>query len=336
MTRDPAGLLLETLRFRNETRAETLAVEWANVDGRGLDRLVAFESCGSWLYRRLRHIGAVGRLDSEFHEWLAELTREETARNMIVDAEAQAMAALLTELGMPGVFLKGVARRASVTRYPLADARLTNDVDLLVPTDRARELWSELRRRGYQRTKPTRPPRPEHHHLPALMCDRRVGVEIHTTTNASRIAPGEAWRRLYERGTDVRVDGVCFRVPSATELFWGGAAHGLLHPDVAFLLVLLFSSAVVWAPEASIDWAEIRRRLEAREIVDLSAAGAWLNAVAQLVGVEPPKELAGLLQPYDLHRALALRLAVFRHVPLPRGLWKGLAWWSNDRAGRRS
>jgi Uncharacterised nucleotidyltransferase len=334
MTLHPARLLLETLRFQNGTSAAQLAADWAEVDGRGLDRLVVFEGCGSWLYRRLRQIGAVADLDLDFRDWLAELTREETARNLIVDAEAREIATLLTDLGVPGVFLKGVARRVSVDRYPLADARLTNDVDVLVPADRAREVWDELRRRGYQRTKPSRPPRPEHHHLPALMCARRVGVEVHTTTNARRIAPAEAWRRLYGTGVEVRRDGVCYRVPSATELFWGGAAHGLLHPDNAFVLVLLFSSAVIWAGGGGIDWADIRGRLETKEIVDGAAARAWLSAASQLVGAEPPPELAGVLAPYDLNRALALRLAVLRHVPLPEGLWKGLAWWSSDRARR--
>jgi hypothetical protein len=333
MTRQPARLLLDTLRFHAGAAPEALAAEWATVENEGLDHLVVFESCGSWLYRRLRQIGAVPGLDPDFRDWLAELTREETARNLIVDAEARAIAVMLAELGVPGVFLKGIARRVGVERYPLADALLTNDVDVLLPAARARAVWYELRRRGYQRTKPRKPRRPEHHHLPALMSDRLVGVEVHTTTD-QRVAPAEAWSRVHGRGEDVVRDGVTYRVPSATDLFWSGAAHGLLIPDIAFVMVRFLASAVIWAAGRPIDWPEIRRRLETKELVDRAAAGAWLNAVAQVVGVEPPAELTDLLEPFDLHRALELRLAVLRRLPLPRSLWKGLAWWSSDRARR--
>jgi hypothetical protein len=334
MSRHPARLLLDTLRFEGGPPSDRLEADWRAVDSRGLDRLVVFESCGSWLYRRLRQVGAVNAVDHDLREGLAELSREETARNMIVDAEARAMALMLGEIGVPGVFLKGIARRVSVTRYPLADARLTNDVDVLVPAERAREVWDELRRRGYVLTKPWRPPRPEHHHLPALMNERRVGVEVHTTTNAWRIRPAEAWRRLFGEGVEVRHDDVCYRVPSATELFWGGAAHGLLHPDVGFILVLLFSSAVIWASGAAIDWDEIRRRIETKEITDRTAACTWFNAVSQVVGTQPPPVVADVLEPFDLGRALELRYSALRHLHLPISLWKGLAWWSSERARR--
>lgn len=337
-----ARLLLDTLRFRGGPPAERLAAAWAGAEVRGVAGLVSFESCGAWLYRRLKRIGAVDGLDAALGDWLAGLTREETARNLIVDAEARAVAGMLSEIGVPGVFLKGVARRVSLERYPLADARLTNDVDVLVPAPWARDVWRELARRGYRPAKPWRPPRPEHHHLPALMNERRVGVELHTTTNDRRIPPPEAWRRLYEGGLEVRRDGVRYRVPSATELFWGAAAHALRVPDSAFVLVLLFGAAVIWAGEpgdgdaggGGIDWAEIRRRIEGKEIVDRAAAGAWLEAVRQLVGADPPRELAAALERFDLARALELRLAVLRRFPLPIGLWKGLAWWSSERARR--
>lgn len=337
-----ARLLLDTLRFRGGPPEDRLAADWADADVRGLAELVSFESCGAWLYRRLRRCGAVDGLDPAFRDWLGELTREETARNLIVDAEARAMAVMLSETGIPGVFLKGVARRVSLERYPLADARLINDVDVLVPAVRAREVWQELRRRGYRPTKPWRPSRPEHHHLPALMNERRVGVELHTTTNDRRIAPPEAWRRLFEGGLEVRRDGVRYRVPSATELFWGATAHALRVPDTAFVLVLLFGAAVIWAGESgggdddggAIDWAVIRRRIEGKEIVDRPAAGAWLEAVRQLVGADAPRELAPVMDRFDLARALELRLAVLRRIALPFSLWKGLAWWSTER-GRR-
>jgi hypothetical protein len=294
-------------------------------------RLVAFEGCATWLYRRLRQLGVMDRIDPELAAWVTAQAREETARNLLIDAEAQALAEIFREIDIPAVFLKGVARRLTVDRYPFADARLTNDVDVLVPLAHAGEVWHDLRRRGYDRTSPNKPPRPQHHHLPALWSHRRVGVELHTTY-ARGVSPEIAWRRYHDSGIDVERSGVRFRVPSATELFWSATAHSLLIPDLAFLLVRLFDAAVIWASGVPMDWSEIARRLDAKEIVDGAAAAAWLGAAAQLAGAEPPVEMAGRVAPYGLERALNLRLAVLRYVRPPGRLWKALAWWTSERA----
>jgi len=328
---NPARLLLDTLRFRGGPPAERLATAWETVEGTALRRLVEFEGCSIWLYRRLRQLGVLDRVDPELTDWVSAKAHEETARNLLIEAEAESLATTFRDLGTPAVFLKGVARRLTVDRYPLADARVTNDVDVLVPVDQARDVWRALCRMGYERTNLRSGPRPEHHHLPALCGWRRVAVEVHTT-NAQGVAPAEAWRRHYVAGMDVERAGVRYRVPPATELFWSGTAHGLRHPEIAFLLVLFFDAAVIWASGAPVDWAEIVRRLDAKEIVDRTAAGAWLGAAAELAGVEPPAVLAGLVTRYDLERELGLRLAVLRRVQPPGTLRKALAWWTSERA----
>lgn len=324
-------LLLDTLRFHRAPPAARLAAAWREADVRGLARLVAFEGCATWVHRRLRQIDVLDRLDPTFGEWLATRAREEAARNLLIEAEACALADCFERMGVPVVFMKGVARRLSTDRFPLADARLTNDVDVIVPEAQAREAWSALRRSGYERSAPHGPPRPEHHHLPALWSARRVGVEIHTT-HARGIAPAESWRRHIEGGRQVLRDGRRFRVPSATEMFWNGTAHGLRRPEIAFLLVLLLDAAVIWASRVPLEWDVVARRLRDKEIVDGAAAGAWLTAAAELAGVDPPPPLADRMMPYDLTGELELRLAVLRRVRVPRGWRKALAWWSSERA----
>lgn len=328
-------LLLDTLRFHGAPLPERLAEDWARADARGLERLVVIEACAVWLYRRLRQIGALDRLDRGLADWLATRAADETARNLLIDAEASALAEVFMRLEVPAVFMKGVARRLLADRYPLADARSTHDVDVIVPTGRAWEVWYELRRLGYERTKLTKPPRPEHHHLPALWCDRRVGVEIHTT-HAQGMPADVSWRRLSSGATEVVRDGRRFRVPSATELFWNGTAHALRIPEIAFLLVRLLDTAVIWASGPLLDWPEIVRRMDAKEIVDSAAAAAWLRAAADLAGVEPPPELEGRLASFDMALALELRLAVLRRVPFPAAWTKLLLWWSTERARRAS
>ena len=326
-----ARLLLDTLRFQGGPPPERLAEAWIEAEGTGLRRLVSFEGCSIWLCRRLRQLGVLERIDPDLAAWVSAKAREETARNLLIEAEAQALADILREIDTPAVFLKGVARRLVADRYPLADARVTNDVDVLVPSANAREVWHALRIRGYERTSPTKPPRPHHHHLPALWSHRLVGVELHTTY-ARGVTPEVAWQRYYDAGMAVERSGIQFRVPSATEMFWGATAHSLLIPDIAFLLAFLFDAAVIWASGADVDWREIARRLDAKEIVDGGAAAAWLGAAAQLAGVEPPVALAGRVAPYDLERALSLRLVVLRHLQPSGGVRKALAWWTSERA----
>lgn len=329
------GLLFDTLRFHGAPPPERLAAAWAGADVRGLSRLVALEGCAIWAYRRLRQVGALDRMDPDLADWLAAQMTDQTARNLLIDSEADALAEVFRRIDVPAVFMKGVARRLLADRFPLADARGTHDVDLIVPAERAWEVWHELRRLGYERTRLTKPPRPEHHHLPALMCERRVGVEIHTT-HAQGIPAAESWRRLHTGAAEVVRGGRRFSVPSATELFWNGTAHALRVPDVAFVLGHLLDTAVIWASDTPLDWPEIVRRLDAKEIVDTVAAGSWLRAAADLAGVMPPPELEPRLGACDLTRALDLRLVVLRRVPVPAAWNKLLIWWSSERARRGS
>lgn len=326
-----ARLLLDMLRFQGAPPPERLAAAWPQTDVRGLRELIAFEGCATWTYRRLRQLGVLGLIDRPLADWLTSQASEVTARNLLIDAETEALAVVLQRLQVPAVFMKGVARRLAVERYPFADARATNDVDVIVPAAQAWEVWLELRRLGYERTKSTKPPRPEHHHLPALWCERRVGVEIHTT-HAQGIPAEESWRRHYAHAGEFVRGGRTVRVPSATELFWSGTAHALRIPDHAFLLVRLLDTAVIWASGEPLDWAEIARRLDAKEIVDSVAASAWLGAAAAVAGVPLPPELIGRVVPYDLGRELELRLAILRRIPVPTGWRKLLAWWSSERA----
>lgn len=330
-----ARLLLDTLRFHGAPPPERLAAAWAAVDVRGLPELIEFEGCATWTYRRLRQLGVLGQIDPQLVEWLTSLTSEETARNLMIDAEADAIAVVLERLGVPAVFMKGVARRLAAERYPMADARSTSDVDLLVPQRRAWDVWNELRRLGYERTKLTKPPRPEHHHLPALWCARRVGVEIHTT-HAQGLPPEESWRRHFGAAMEVFRNGRCYRVPSATELFWSGTAHALRIPEDAFLLLRLLDAAVIWASDTPVDWQTIAARLDAKEIVDSVATAAWLRAAADLAGVNPPPELAGRIGSYDLARELEWRRLVLRWLPMRPAFGKALAWWTSERARRIS
>src|SRR5207248_1651188 len=72
----PGELLVETLTLGRGGAAAGadpagLAADWATVSARGLDRLVTFEGCALWLWRRLRELGAAAAPPAASADWRA-------------------------------------------------------------------------------------------------------------------------------------------------------------------------------------------------------------------------------------------------------------------------
>jgi hypothetical protein len=239
---------------------------------------------------------------------LAGEARRVTAANLSVDAHAEDLVGWLERDRIPNVLLKGVARRAALSLYPMADARATLDIDVLVPQEVAADVWQRLRARGYH--DPVQPP-PDHYHLPSLVNAAGVPVEVHTSTSGS-VTAEEAWRRAVSGAEVFERGGLPYRIPSATELLWHAVTHGMQQGPRAFRLRFLLDGAVIVAGRRPIDWTEIIRRLHTAEIPDRSVAVRWLGAATALGGTDLPPGLSEIEPPFALERALAWRLAVFR------------------------
>ena len=310
---DLADLLLETLRFR-QAPPTTLNESWAAVSTAGLARLIAYEDCALWLSRRLRQIGAVTARDPEFSRWLERRARDEAARNLLVDAETEKIARFLEAEGVPSVFIKGAARRATTDRYPWADARRSNDVDVLVPASRVRHAWDRLRSAGYELvTDPNLTP-PDHYHPPPLFDRSHVAVELHSSTS-NEVPADEAWRRANDGALNVVRSGLTLRVPSATELLWHGITHGLQQVN-PYRLRFFFDVAVVMASGADVSWDVIATRLASPEVAEQRNARAWLGTAVWLANpAVPAPDLTEGVAPFDLRRALRWRRAVLRRRP---------------------
>ena len=318
MSLEPAALLLATLRLRRPADADSLPSAWASVRTAGLDRLVRFEGCALWLWRRLWELEAAEAPPSPFRAWLAGEARTAAARNLLVDAEAHAVARLFGAAGIPHRLLKGVARRQVADRFPHADARATHDVDVLVPPEQAREAWDLLGRTGYETLRPARDAPGDHFHLPPLWNTQRVAIEIHTSTSPA-VAPTEAWRRATAGGE-----------ATAMELLWHGMAHALRHHADAFRLRFLLDGAAILARPVALDWPEIGRRLGSGEIANRLRGVAWLAAAAWLAGSAVPLPIPDNAALLDLGCALRRRLAVLRRTPVNgRRLGGLLCWWTN-------
>ena len=330
----PGDLLVRTLTLGGGADPDGVAAEWAAVSSRGLDRLVTFEGCALWLWRRLRELGAAAAPPPELRDWLAREARARAARNLLVDAQADAVVSRLGAAGVPHVLLKGAARRFSSDLFPYASARATHDVDVLVPAARAREAWDLLCRAGYE---PARDGEGyhQHFHLPPLWDTQRVAVELHLSTSRV-VAPEEAWRRAT---TGVRVaerNGVRANVPPPTELLWHGLTHSLRHRADAFRLRFLLDGAAMLATPAEFDWPELDRRVHTAEIARPSTALAWLTAAAALAGRVVPLTVPDGTPLVDLARALEGRLGVLRRVTVNGRLGTLLCWWTQVRSTRRA
>jgi regulator of extracellular matrix RemA (YlzA/DUF370 family) len=310
----PTQLLLATLRLGGGAAPERLRAVWRATPTPGLERLVEFEGCALWLYRRLAQIGAAGVGGGPFTAWVARRARDAAARNLLVDTQATDVVRTLTAHDIPHVLLKGVARRAVAQRLPFADARATHDVDVLVPAARAEQAWLRLRAHGYELVGRAGGIRTGHFHLPPLWNASRVAVELHTASGP-HVSPAEAWRRATIGGCELARDGVQVRVPAATELLWHGLTHALRHGADTFRLRVLLDGAAILAAGVELDWAEIEQRLGSAEAAPAAVARAWLVAAAELAGTPLP----GTLRPgpfrLDLVRALRWRCSVLRLLP---------------------
>ncbi len=314
--RDPVAVLLETLHFGSEPDPVALRSAWRGLRTAGLASVVRQEGCGLWLYRRLKGAGAEDAPDPVFAAWLSQLARDHVARNLLVDAQVARLSDWLTSNRYPHVWLKGVARRVGAARYPYADARATGDVDLIVPHDRATEVWNHMQRAGYQPAGAEDRTPLNHFHLTPLWGTDRVAVELHLSTSKHE-SPEEAWRRATSAAVSVARNGLEFPIPCATELLWHSITHGLIQGSAAFRLRYFLDASVILASAEPIAWDVIEGRLDSSEVPSRDLALTWLGAAEWLAGRQRVLDMPRT--PFDLGRTLRWRLAVHRHgVGYPR------------------
>jgi hypothetical protein len=158
---------------------------------------------------------------------------------------------LLSQHQTPYIALKGAY--LAFHAYPQSALRPMRDLDILVPEDRALEVYELLKNEGFQRLLEYQDnPKiasKNKHHLPALIDPiSRILIEIHTSLSGSDdaafgLAADEAfWSRSIERP----IASVAIRFESSTDLLLHLICHAVYHhrfdngplliTDIAFLL----------------------------------------------------------------------------------------------------
>jgi hypothetical protein len=242
-------------------------------------------------------------LPEETRSGLRARALEAAALGLRVDEVAAAVLHLLLRAGIPVVLIKGVARRALAPRYPMADARVTRDVDLLVPAGELAAAFECLRAAGFT---PAAEAFPDAAHLPPLWDARRVAVELHGSWSIRVPAP-VAWQRATAAAVECQWQRLPVRTPSPTELAWQAGQHALTRSFAeGFRLEKFLEVAALVAGDAPIDWSEIATRPETEPACD-PAGGAplpprclalWFMAARSLGGAENGSgfDLATLLE----------------------------------------
>jgi hypothetical protein len=309
---DPVvDLLLTTLRLRGDIDVEALRRRWAALNPAGFAALVEYEGCALWLYQRLKDLRLFDAVPPALAQRLSTRARRLAARNLLVDAQRDDLVRILNELCVPHVLLKGAAQRLVADRYRYADARRTTDVDVLVPEDLARATRDGLRTAGFDAVAGNAQSYASHYHLPPLVNDRAVPVEIHTSTSPY-VPAARAWERFNVSARVVLCKGGPTRVPSATDLLWHAVTHAPLPHAYAFRIRFLQDATVIAAAAAEVDWSEIAGRLASPELPNHALAQRWVGTAGQLVGHAAAETQLGPLPALDFSRALSWRLTVFR------------------------
>jgi hypothetical protein len=279
--------------------------------------LVAYEGADIWLFRRLKALRIFESLPAGFRDQLKARAFAAAMRGLRVEEEALATLRLLGAAGVPVVLIKGIARRALAPEFPYLDARITNDVDLLLPVDRIQEGYDLLVAQGYEQTDPDDVNRRDHHHLPGLWNQRRIAVELHATTS-SRISPEAAWSRAPEGGRELEWGNLPVRVPAPTEIAWAATTHAINDMIVQGHRLQHFLEVAALAHRGpGLDWSLLLRRTGEAETFDAQNGTIYPSAIARqwlqgtLKFVSPSLRPAGLPPPVlDLESLLGWRLAI--------------------------
>lgn len=213
------------------------------------------------LHRRLAASGAADNVPAHLRADWADSYNRSALRSLTLQRDLIGLHDLLDETGIPCLALKGAY--LAWHAYPEPGLRPLRDLDLLVPRDRALELFQHLLDRGYMRT-PRYPGDPQaylevSHQLPPLCGPSGANtVEIHTLIfhrDERRCdVPDPAKDPAYwARGIERKMAGRVLRFPSPEDI----AIHLIEHAVYGHQFnngPLLFSDIAYLLERHAIDW----------------------------------------------------------------------------------
>ncbi len=293
--------------------------------------LVNFEGVASWFRHRLIETGQ----DSDAPPGPTELrilAWNETAMSLRLAAATVQVLELFSRQNIQVIPLKGIAYTALSTRLPYFRFRPAGDIDLLVEPGSAPRAWQLLVDAGFRRTE-TPSVHPDHHHLPTLVNDLQIPVEVHASASLFW-SDSFSWQRFGEAARQVSWQGRSLLIPSTTELCWHALIHNLGDGASGCRLRRFLTVAALLRDEA-LDWELLGSRLEnevirehdSRHPVPRRAAHRWLGVAAWLGGIQVPPAIPFRSAIPDFVGLLEFRRQQLLHWPaLPEAQARSASW----------
>jgi hypothetical protein len=232
-------------------------------------------------------------IPDEIRDYLDAVLTLNGQRNTILLETLSRIVATLNAVDIEPVLLKGCARLVA-NDYPEPNMRFLGDLDVLVPTNRARDALTALMANGFSQKPEYGIPPPGHYHLPALH-ERKTGaaVEIHTHLTDSHFAPILPTSWFYEGARPFRLEnGLQVRLSDPTRSACHNVVHQQLHhekyPNPAIELRQLLDLALIRKrSETAIDWAELDDLFCRKDLGEVLAT--YLQFCQELLGQKAPR-----------------------------------------------
>jgi hypothetical protein len=226
---------------------------------------------------------------SDVSGFLTAVTTLNLERNESIRREIQSVVALLNQIGIEPVLLKGAAYLA-LGLFSSPAERYLIDIDLLIVKDRVEAAAALLIRNGFARDDSDRFGRFRHHH-PPLRRPGSISVEIHHTLATGRSATILPVHEVFERATPHAFGTSRASTPSPEHL----VTHLILHSQFVHPY-----NERIWPPlralydlvklqnrfAESIDWEAVSRRF--RKSRHYGTFALHLLDVNDELGLDPP------------------------------------------------
>jgi len=279
---------------------------------------------GPAMYASLTAADRLNEVPDDVAEYLAFLHQHNQDRNAVVRAQGLELLAALRGAGVETMVLKGVH---SLLRglYPDSGARMVRDIDILIHRDVLKPALVTLETLGYAVVTQYLPDQHAYAEFGREGDPSAVDLHLEIVDVPHLFSARDVW----PRAQPMEVDGVTFRVPSATDAF----LHHLIHAQVHYrggyfwgaleLRQVVEFATLVRQLGSEIDWNEVTRRF----------AEQGLETALQSYALVAERLLA-LPWPLPALPTMAARLHAqrcFAQLRWPM-LYTALSPWSNLRA----
>lgn len=287
------------------------------------------------LYHNLRGRGLGESLPEESLQALRNSYMRNTARNLRLVAEFGRTAAALDAEGIPVIALKGIHLAHEI--YENIGLREMNDIDLLVQKPDLSKGTEILMAMGFKPAKSLSPElEPITHHLPRLINDSAVPVEVHHTL------AGPAWSQMFdilevwERARPMAMGNTMVFVLSPEDVLLYLSFHNAMHAFGFGMRPYCDIQAAIRRFSPQLDWDAIVKRAKRwrwERGVYLS-----LRLARDLVGAGCPDSVLDALEPdQDAEGICAVAMTqVFADKRLTQAIGNNVACFAQMRACRKA